>query len=239
MPGAGTITLTIAESGNGQHYPFGNIPPKMILLSVRDTGTGMSAAVLQNIFEPLFTTKRSGTGLGLAVAQQVITLHGGSIHVQSPPGAGTTFFILLQAAPSVAAPQEKRRESGGQIHRVLLVEDESAVGEGIAALLKAEGIEVRLVQRGSEAQAAAISFAPDAVVLDVGLPDMNGWDVYLALRKTSPGLPIVFSSGHGDQAALELQIDSPRVAFLRKPYDIDTLIDALHKVVVEPEQVAE
>ena len=239
MPGAGTITLTIAESGNGQHYPFGNIPPKMILLSVRDTGTGMSAAVLQNIFEPLFTTKRSGTGLGLAVAQQVITLHGGSIHVQSAPGAGTTFFILLQAAPSVAAPQEKRRESGVQIHRVLLVEDESAVGEGIAALLKAEGIEVRLVQRGSEAQAAAISFAPDAVVLDVGLPDMNGWDVYLALRKTSPGLPIVFSSGHGDQAALELQIDSPRVAFLRKPYDIDTLIDALHKVVVEPEQVAE
>jgi CheY-like chemotaxis protein len=199
----------------------------------------MSAAVLQNIFEPLFTTKRSGTGLGLAVAQQVIARHGGSIHVQSAPGAGTTFFMLLQAAPNVTATEEKRRKKGGQIHRVLLIEDEPAVAEGIAALLEGEGIQVRLVQRGSDAQAAALSFHPDAVVLDVGLPDMNGWDVYLTLRETSPGLPIVFSSGHGDQGALEQQANASSVAFLRKPYDIDTLIDVLHKVIGEPAQVTE
>jgi PAS domain S-box-containing protein len=239
MPDGGTITLTIADSRSGEHFHFGNIPPEMILLAVQDTGTGMSAAVQQNIFEPLFTTKRSGTGLGLAVAQQVIARHGGSIHVQSAPGAGTTFFILLQAAPNVAASQEKRRENDGRIHRVLLVEDEPAVGEGIAALLQGEGIEVRLVKRGSEAQAAALSFRPEAVVLDIGLPDMNGWDVYLALRKTSPGLPIVFSSGHGDQGALEREADASSVAFLRKPYDIDTLIEVLHKVIGEREQVAE
>jgi FixJ family two-component response regulator len=68
---------------------------------------------------------------------------------------------------------------------------------------------------------------------------MNGWDVYLALRKTSPGLPIVFSSGHGDQGALQREADASSVAFLRKPYDIDTLIDVLHKVIGEPEKVAE
>ena len=239
MPDGGTITLTIADSDSRQHFPFGNIPPEMVLLAVRDTGTGMSAAVQKSIFDPLFTTKRSGTGLGLAVAQQVVTRHGGSIHVQSAPGAGTTFFILLQAAPNIAAPEEKRREKDGRIHRVLLVEDEPAVAAGIAALLEGEGIEVRLVKRGSEAQAAALSFRPEAVVLDVGLPDMNGWDVYLALRKTSPGLPIVFSSGHGDQGALEREADASSVAFLRKPYDIEALIDVLHKVIGKPEQVAE
>lgn len=239
MPDGGKITLTIADNRSKEHFPFGNIPPAMILFAVKDTGTGMSAAVQQNIFEPLYTTKRSGTGLGLAVAQQVITGHGGSIHVQSAPGAGTTFFMLLQAAPNVPASDEKRRENGGRIHRVLLIEDEPAVAEGIAALLEGEGIEVRLVQRGSEAQAATLSFHPDAVVLDVGLPDMNGWDVYLALRKTSPGLPIVFSSGHGDQGALERQADASSVAFLRKPYDIDTLIDVLHKVISEPEHARE
>jgi CheY-like chemotaxis protein len=211
----------------------------MVLLAVRDTGTGMSAAVQKSIFDPLFTTKRSGTGLGLAVAQQVVARHGGSIHVESAPGAGTTFFILLQAAPNVAAPEEKRREKDGRIHRVLLVEDEPAVAEGIAALLEGEGIEVRLVKRGGEAQAAALSFHPEAVVLDVGLPDMNGWDVYLALRKTSPGLPIVFSSGHGDQGALQREANASSVAFLRKPYDIDTLIDVLHKVIGEPGRVGE
>jgi PAS domain S-box-containing protein len=239
MPDGGTITLTIADSGSGKHFPFGNIPPEMVLLAVRDTGTGMSAAVQKNIFDPLFTTKRSGTGLGLAVAQQVVARHGGSIHVQSAPGAGTTFFILLQATPPVTESEEKRREKDGRIHRVLLVEDEPAVAEGIAALLEGEGIEVRLVKRGSDAQAAALSFHPEAVVLDVGLPDMNGWDVYLALRKTTPGLPIVFSSGHGDQGALERQADASSVAFLRKPYDIDTLIDVLHKVIGEPGQAAE
>jgi PAS domain S-box-containing protein len=239
MPDGGTITLTIADSGSGKHFPFGTIPPEMVLLAVRDTGTGMSAAVQKSIFDPLFTTKRSGTGLGLTVAQQVVAHHGGSIHVQSAPGAGTTFFILLQAAPHVTTPEVKRREKDRRIHRVLLVEDEPAVGEGIAALLEAEGIEVSLVQRGSDAPAAALSFDPDVVVLDVGLPDMNGWDVYLALRKISPGLPIVFSSGHSDQEALERQADASSVAFLRKPYDIDTLIDVLHKVIGEPEQVRE
>jgi CheY-like chemotaxis protein len=238
MPNGGTITLTIDDSHDRQ-FTFGRVPDSMTLLAVRDMGSGMTAEVLQNIFEPLFTTKRLGTGLGLALAQQVIARHGGSIHVESAPGKGTTFSILLQAAPTVTVAPTEQPESAVRIRRVLLVEDELAVAEGIAALLEAEGMEVRTVHRGADAPDAVASFHPDAVILDLGLPDMNGQKVFTSLRRASPGLPVVFSSGHGDQAALAEEIESSSVAFLRKPYDFHTLLGVLKRVVGEPQKVAE
>jgi DNA-binding response OmpR family regulator len=136
------------------------------------------------------------------------------------------------------APTEQP-ESAVRIRRVLLVEDELAVAEGIAALLEAEGMEVRTVHRGADAPDAVASFHPDAVILDLGLPDMNGQKVFTSLRRASPGLPVVFSSGHGDQAALAEEIESSSVAFLRKPYDFHTLLGVLKRVVGEPQKVAE
>jgi len=230
MPSGGTITLITADSGDRQ-FSFGRIPDGRVLLAVRDNGSGMLPEVRQSIFEPLFTTKRSGTGLGLAVAQQVIERHGGTIYVDTAPGAGTTFFLLLSAAEEPGVQQAEKRASSTSVRRVLLVEDEPAVAAGITALLEAEGIEVRAVERGADAPDAAESFRPDAVILDLSLPDISGLDVYASLKMLLPDLPIVFSSGHADQAALEQQINSSSVAFLRKPYEVEALLDALQHVV--------
>ncbi len=233
MPNGGTITLITADSGDQRQFSFGRIPGGKVLLAVRDTGSGMLPEVRQSIFEPLFTTKRSGTGLGLAVAQQIIERHGGSIHVDTAPDEGTTFFLLLPVAEQAAVQQGQKRATSTPVRRVLLVEDEPAVAAGITALLEGEGIEVRAVERGAEAPDAAESFRPDAVILDLSLPDISGLDVYVSLKTIAPDLPIIFSSGHADQAALEQQIDSSTVAFLRKPYELEALLEALQKVVEE------
>jgi PAS domain S-box-containing protein len=231
MPSGGKISLILSDHRDQRQFPFGTVPKGMVLLAVRDNGSGMIPEVRQSIFEPLFTTKRSGTGLGLAVAQQVIDRHRGAIHVESAPGQGTTFFILLQAATEAAAKSVEKRQQTTSVQRILLVEDEPIVASGIAALLEGEGIEVRTVERGGDAPDAAESFRPDVVILDLSLPDMNGLDVYVALKTISPDLPIIFSSGHGDQAALEQQIDSSTVAFLRKPYELEALLETLQKVI--------
>ena len=236
MSNGGTITLVTADSGDQRRFSFGRIPDGKVLLAVRDTGSGMLPKVRESIFEPLFTTKRSGNGLGLAVAQQIIERHGGSIHVDTAPGEGTTFFILLPAAEQAAVQRVEKRASSTSVRRVLLVEDEPAVSAGITAMLEGEGIEVRAVERGAEAPDAARSFRPDAVILDLGLPDISGLDVYVSLKAMAPDLPIIFSSGHADQAAIEQQIDSSAVAFLRKPYELEALLETLQRVTEEQGQ---
>lgn len=103
MPGGGgKLWIAIEVTSEPKTFSFGTVAAGMAILSVRDTGKGIPADVLPNIFEPLFTTKRSGTGLGLAVAQQVIVRSGGSIDVESTPGQGTTFYIAL---PEISVPR--------------------------------------------------------------------------------------------------------------------------------------
>jgi two-component system, cell cycle sensor histidine kinase and response regulator CckA len=234
MPNGGTITLITSDSTDPQQFSFGRIPDGKVLLAVRDNGSGMLPKVRDSIFEPLFTTKRSGTGLGLAVAKQVIERHGGAIHVDTAPGEGTTFYLLLSAGEKSAGQKpEKNRGSGTPVRRVLLVEDEPAVSAGVIAVLEEEGIEVCAVERGTDAPDAAESFRPDAVILDLSLPDIGGLDVYASLKTIAPDLPIIFSSGHADQAVLEQQLDSSSIVFLRKPYEVGDLLDALRRAVEE------
>ena len=225
----GTITIRTFDAGAPEgFFSFGEIPPGKVVLAVRDTGAGMLPKVRDSIFEPLFTTKRSGTGLGLAVAKQVIERHGGSIHVDTAPGQGTTFFLLLPEGERAAPPEvEKKETRRTSARRVLLVEDEPAVASGVIAILEEEGIEVHHVERGTEAPDAAESFRPDVVILDLRLPDISGMDVYASLKRIAPDLPIIFSSGHADQAVLEEKLDSETLVFLRKPYESDALLAAL------------
>jgi two-component system cell cycle sensor histidine kinase/response regulator CckA len=224
IPDGGTITIRIAASG-------GDVPAGMALLSVRDTGTGMMPGVLQNIFEPLFTTKRSGTGLGLAVAQQVVVRHGGTIHVESQPGVGTSFYIFLPVAGQAPRREQRAGSRAVRASSLLLVEDDAAVAAGIASLLESEGIHVEIVDLGAKAIEAVSASRPDAVILDVSLPDVSGVGVYEQLSKRWSDLPILFSTGHGDEATLEPYLDSPHVGFLRKPYDLQTLLDALERII--------
>jgi signal transduction histidine kinase len=222
-------TLTISA------YADRNASGATVHVEVRDTGEGIAAGNLSHIFEPLFTTKRAGTGLGLSVVHQVIARHGGRIWAESEVGKGTAIhFVIPAAADGAPLDEGPPAEDAARPHlRVLLVEDDEAVAEGIMAVLQAENIDVRLARRGAEAVPLVESFEPELVILDVGLPDSDGRELYDAIVRIRPNLPVVFSTGHVTEAELERYLQLKNVAFLLKPYTMQELLKAIGDLVLE------
>jgi CheY-like chemotaxis protein len=237
MPGGGVVALSMGiEQRDPSQLRYGVVrdPASHLHIAVEDHGCGMPPETLRHIFEPLFTTKRNGTGLGLAVTHQVVMRHGGQLFVESTPNAGTTFHIFLPLAGSAAEshrPRRKLMRRPSAIRRVLLVEDEPAVASGLSRLLEAEGMEVNVVYEGASVNTAIERLGPDVVVLDIGLPDMEGTQVYARIADRFPGLPVLFSTGHGgDEQHLEQFLSRPNVGLLMKPYDVRKLLEALETV---------
>ncbi len=232
----GAIFIALDGHPEQRSWPFGRVPEGMVVMTVVDTGAGMSPEVLTNIFEPLFTTKRSGTGLGLAVVQQILASHHGSIHVSSVPGSGTTFFLVLPRAPQEVEPAPEAPPGRAPlVGEVLLVEDELVVAAGITALLESDGIRVRTVHLGAAVMKQLEEKVPDLVLLDVSLPDISGTKVYRTIAQRWPSLPVIFSTGHADEIALKEMLRAPNVGFLRKPYDHEALLQVIEQLLARVE----
>jgi PAS domain S-box-containing protein len=236
MPDGGTLTIAALQVYSYQQFPFANLitPDQFVHFTVQDSGSGIPADVLPKIFEPLFTTKKNqGTGLGLAIAEQVVTRHGGHVFVESTLGHGTTFHLFLPAttAEPIDSPTASNVSSRGG--RLLLVEDDPTVSAGLAAILEHEGFYVRTVATARAAFRAVEDELPDAVIFDIGLPDMAGTDAYRHIAATRPGLRVIFSSGHADAAQIDDLLEQKHVRFLRKPYDAQTLVGSLAEVITQ------
>ncbi len=208
MPDGGTIAIIARDHG------------AQVEIEIEDNGCGMPEALLDRIFEPLFTTKRAGNGLGLSIANQAMQQQGGAIRVRSRAGQGSTFTLTLPAAAAVEKPQTVPSNS---VRRLVLVEDDVSVGEGLRMLLADEGFDVRLIERGADAITAIEDTRPELVLLDVNLPDVNGIDVYEQIHARWPELPVIFSTGHADARALE-NVRDRRVPSIMKPYDVSELL---------------
>ena len=212
---------------------FGLDPPSgYVHVTVRDRGTGMDRAALDHIFDPLFTTKRSGTGLGLAICHQVVTAHDGKIVAESVVGEGTTFHILLPSAagklqPAATGTTGKRRPLP---RSVLIVEDEQAVADGLREILALEEITTSVVYRGAETMAAIERNDPEVVLLDIGLPDINGVTLLEEILARWPRRLVIFMTGHYDRKELTELLSLPHIGFLQKPFDTVKLLDALAAV---------
>jgi len=230
----GRLTISAHLSNSFGSFPFGVVksPDRFVHFIVKDEGCGITSDRLNHIFEPLFTTKRAGIGLGLAITYQIITRHGGHIFVESEVGKGSMFHLFLPAAmPEIAEPEAKQESKAVPIQRLVLIEDEPAVASGIAMLLEMDGIEVCTVHTGRDSIPAIEEFRPDAVILDIGLPDMDGVGVYLEIQQRWPELAVLFSTGHGDSAKLETYLARPNVGFILKPYEFDAMRAALGRLV--------
>ncbi|HEX2835276.1 MAG TPA: PAS domain S-box protein [Thermoanaerobaculia bacterium] len=201
---------------------------------VKDDGRGMDDATRRRIFEPLFTTKEHGTGIGLAVAHQILEEHGGLIFVDSAPGAGTTFhlFVPLSRKPESPIEAPLSSEMPQRALRILLVEDDEAVADALSLLLTLDGHSVEVVRTGARAEGAVERVQPELVILDLGLPDMDGSEVYRGLAARWPELPVVFASGHGDAATLDAFLQQRHVTFLMKPFELPALHAAIRDVTV-------
>ena len=204
-----------------------------VLLTVSDTGCGMSAEVVERIFEPFYSTKApgKGTGLGLWTVFGIVRQSGGNIWVYSEPDQGTTLKTYLPAvAEAVSArPAATRPAARGGTESILIVEDEKMVRELASSILRDRGYNVLVAGNGKTALelSAGHSGPIDLLITDVVMPDMNGADVAKALSQARPGLRVLFVSGHPSNVLAHHGVLTDEVELLDKPFGAE---DLLHRV---------
>jgi signal transduction histidine kinase/ActR/RegA family two-component response regulator len=230
MPGGGRFTLaTTHHPAEGSAGGAG-----WVELSLADTGPGMRPEVAARIFEPFFTTKtvQGGSGLGLATAYGIVTQAGGTLAVESAPGAGSTFRLRLPALPATveAAAGVPTPPAGTSLvargETILLVEDEDAIRRLAARFLQQLGYRVLSARRGSEAEAVAAGHRGvlHMVVTDIRMPELTGPELVARLRVARPGLPALFISGYvNDPIAQRGGVDLHAEGILAKPFTLDQL----------------
>jgi PAS domain S-box-containing protein len=195
------------------------------LIQVTDTGAGIDESAKRRIFEPFFSTKRKGHGLGLAACLGIISGHGGAIHVESEPGRGSTFSVVLPAAEG--GVPEREEPSGAGTGRVLVVDDEPVVRRQVRRILEKHGYVATEAQDGKSALAELERTSFDLVVLDVTMPGLDGTEVVLEARARGHTLPILLISGYADfplETRLERHLYSD---FLAKPFALADLLAAV------------
>jgi PAS domain S-box-containing protein len=209
-----------------------------VYLEVTDTGAGMSPDTLQRIFDPFFSTKFAGRGLGLAAVMGIVRSHRGLIRIRTDPGQGTMFRVLFPAVSGdVREPEQTStaRSNWRGTGTVLIVEDEAGVREVAQQMLQDFGFATLLAVDGRDGleQMDRAGTAVTAVLLDLSMPRMGGQETFRRLREHSPGLPIVVMSGYTEESVAEefLQAGSGPTAFLQKPFLAEDLVGALRKVL--------
>jgi PAS domain S-box-containing protein len=235
MPKGGKISIAthnVTLDKNYVHAHTGVIPGHYVMLSVSDTGTGMTDEVKTRLFEAFFTTKPKGkgTGLGLATCQTVVRQSGGHVGVYSEIGKGTTFKIYF---PRVEQPLDVVDEpiQTGPLPRgtetLLVVEDDPSVRHLARGVLEVQGYEVLSASNGQDALHVAREHKGSLirlVVTDVIMPLMGGKVMAEWLKTTYPDLKILFTSGYTDDAIAQHGVLEPGVAFLSKPYSPAVLV---------------
>jgi signal transduction histidine kinase/ActR/RegA family two-component response regulator len=241
MPSGGT--LTIGTSDVSPHDEGGR-PSDIgagayVLLSVADTGSGMSQEVQSHVFEPFFTTKPigQGTGLGLATVYGIVKQSEGHIGVRSAPGSGTTFSLYLPVvcAPRESPPAEETKDAVGLTgaETILVVEDNAPLRRLAAKMLERHGYTVLVAADGAEAQQICVEHqGPIPVVLmDVVMPGENGPTVGEWIRQRRPDTKIIYTSGYTGYATDYGRVSRPGDVFLSKPFSATRLARAVRDVL--------
>lgn len=236
MPSGGKLTLR-AENTNCSVMPsFAG--GDCVKITVSDTGIGIPAKYLDRIFEPYFTTKNQGHGLGLSMTWSVIKNHGGHIEARSEPGKGTTFELCL---PSTGRCLQEQKTSSPKIPkgsgRVLVLEDEEIVSRAVVRMVEQLGYACQLTADGKETVRAYIEAKEagrpfDIVIMDLTIPGgLGGKEAVQELRRVAPSVPVIVSSGYSDEAVMANYKDYGFSAVLPKPYKYEDLAETLARLL--------
>jgi CheY-like chemotaxis protein len=205
---------------------------------VKDHGIGIPTEIINKIFDPFFTTKRTGNGLGLSTSYSIIKKHNGYLEVESVPGIGTTFNILLPASMGELTVKETQKElaASGEA-KILLMDDEDAIREVGGEMLACFGYRVTLARDGQEAielykNAKETGEPFDVVIMDLTVPGgLGGVETMAILRQINPEIKAIISSGYASDPVMS---DYEKYGFsgvVSKPYKFDELNEVLNKVI--------
>jgi len=240
MPDPGTIQIAAKNVRlPGPNYPQTLTHGKYVEITITDTGLGIQDKYLRRIFDPYFTTKEKGSGLGLATSYSIIKNHNGEIDVRSELGKGATFLIYLPATIAVKheEPTKLAALTPGKKGRVLVMDDESFILNIAGELIKTLGHEVAFATNGTEAlekyHEAKRSGQPfDIAILDLTIRGgMGGVETVKRLLEADPQVKAVVSSGYSDDAAIANYQEQGFKAVLKKPYSVDKLQDVLDSLM--------
>jgi signal transduction histidine kinase/CheY-like chemotaxis protein len=231
MPEGGTLTLATDEN------------EEQVIISVSDTGCGMSSEVRSRIFDPFFTTKgKAGNGLGLAVSYGIILRHEGTIEVVSEAGSGSTFNIKLPVAKGALKASEAETEtppvasqtlslvSAPVRSRILIVDDEPHVRALLCEMIQGDNCEAVGAGSGSEALALFDAENFDAVFTDIGMPGMSGWELSRLIRERNARIPLAVITGWGDAVGSDEQ-ETARIDWVvTKPFSLSRITEIIEDI---------
>ncbi|MEZ4287571.1 MAG: ATP-binding protein [Polyangiales bacterium] len=234
MPDGGTLEIQTAinsDMNSSSVFPKSN---QFGLIRVSDTGSGIPADIVDKIFEPLFSTKRAGTGIGLSTCRNIVRQHGGTISVRSEIGKGSEFLIHLPlhggfASVTTAKSNRKANEVTQGQSTVLLVEDDEMLRETISLGLEERGFIVRSAANGHEAVTLVESDPSiEIVITDVVMPQMSGPEL---IKWLGGRLPSIFVTGYADDVVTRSGLSSAEINYLAKPYNVSALASKITEVL--------
>ncbi|HEY0337440.1 MAG TPA: ATP-binding protein, partial [Burkholderiales bacterium] len=232
----GNVWLTIARHSSTEDTRAQN----EVVISVRDDGIGIEPEKLRNVFDLFMRATRSidqrygGLGVGLTLVRRLVELHRGSVEARSAGiGKGSEFIVRLPAlaigAETTIAKSEQRRDQSGVSRRILVVDDRLDNADTLAIALRAKHHDVQMANSGASALELAQQFAPEVVLIDIGMPEMDGYELARRLRqKMGASQPrLIALSGYGQESAKRQAHAAGFDAYLVKPVDIELIVQAL------------
>jgi PAS domain S-box-containing protein len=239
MPDGGTLTIRTAAIALDEHYSTTHLsaqPGPYLMLTMTDTGTGMTPQVLAHLFEPVFTTKElgKGTGLGLATVSRIVERNGGTINVSSQVGRGTTVSVYLPRADAaemvVDAPLTSRKCAGTAT--VLVVDDADTIRVLVSRMLQRRGYTVLVASNADEALRIFERNATiDVILTDAVMPGASGPELTAQLMKRHASLKVIFMSGYTMDVMSYRGFRDPAFAFLQKPFTSEALERKVREVL--------
>ena len=239
MPEGGNLVLETQNVVIDEFYIQNNVEANTghyVLLSISDTGIGISPETLEHVYEPFFTTKGigKGTGLGLASVYGIVKSHGGFINCYSEAGKGTTFKIylpaILQGYDLDDMPSRVESLKGGT-ETILIVDDEEHIRDLAAKMLSRFGYQVLIAANGEEALEISSINSPQLVILDLGMPGMGGYMCLRELLRIKPSAKILVASGYAINVQVKKTMEAGAKGFIAKPYQMIDLLDKVRAIL--------
>ncbi len=241
MPAGGKLTLETADVTLDEHYCRNHayaVPGEYVMLSVSDTGTGMSDEVRKHLFEPFFTTKPKGrgTGLGLSMVYGAVRQNKGIIEVYSVEGRGTSFkmYFPLSGCEKISEDGICEDETPGRGHEtVLIVEDSPLVLDFSVNVLEEAGYRILEAESGEEGIKSSASYKEeiDLLITDVVLPGINGKAFAEEIQKQRPGIKVLYTSGYTENFIVQQDLAKKGVSFIGKPYSAHSLLRKIREIL--------